>query len=197
MRTISTGMFMSLDGVIDADGDWQFPYFDEQFLAALMEGMGRFDTVVMGRVSYQGYARLRVEHPGSPMVAFLDGVDRHVVSRTLTEVDWPGTTVIGDDVTGGLRRLKESAGGDILVPGSPTLVRGLLRDGLLDHFDVTILPIVVGTGPRLFPEGDAPGGPKHTRLTLVSSTTLDSGALALRYVPAADHVVHTSVVVPG
>lgn len=98
---------------------------------------------------------------------------------------------------GVLRRLKESAGGDILVPGSPTLVRSLLRDGLLDHLDPTIFPIVVGAGPLLFPEGDGPTGLTHTRLTLVSSAALDSVALALRYVPAVDEVVHTPVVVPS
>lgn len=62
----------------------------------------------------------------SPVLAYLEGVDHYVVSTTISETDWPGTTVLGADVYERLGELKGQAGADILVLGSPTLVRGLL-----------------------------------------------------------------------
>lgn len=72
-------------------------------------GMGRVDAVLMGRRSYEGYAALRTEHPESPMVDFLDRVDRHVASTSLTKTDWPGTEVLTGDVQAAITRLKQRA----------------------------------------------------------------------------------------
>ncbi len=80
----------------------------------------------MGRRSFEGYNALHAQHPDSPMVAFLERVDRYVASTTASESDWPGTTVLRDDVYDQLAGLKQQPGGDILVCGSPSLIRGLL-----------------------------------------------------------------------
>lgn len=72
MGKIVTGLFTSLDGIVDADDDWQFPYFDEELFAAITAGWHSASTLLLGRRSYEGYERLRVEHPDSPMLAFLD-----------------------------------------------------------------------------------------------------------------------------
>jgi len=185
IRRIATGLFMSFDGVVDADDDWQFAYFDEELFESIGAGWDRADAVLLGRRSFEGYDALRLSHPDSPAVAFLERVDRYVVSTTLTETSWPGSTVLRGDVHGQVARLKQLPGKDLLVLGSPTLVRWLLGRGLLDELNVMVLPIVVGSGVRLFP--DAPAGESLNRvgLELVSSRALSSGAVELRYVPAA------------
>jgi dihydrofolate reductase len=152
MRKIVSGMFMSLDGVVRADDDWQFAYFDEELFASITAAWDRADTVVMGRRSFEGYRLLRSEHPDSPMLAFLNGATRYVLSTTMTDANWPETTVLADDPYPDLAQLRSAEGRDILVAGSPTVVRGLLARGLLDELNITILPIIVGTGDRLFPE---------------------------------------------
>lgn len=75
--------------------------------------------------------------------------------------------------------LKDHRGKNIQLIGSPTLVRSLLRDGLLDELSLLIHPIVVGSGMRLF--ADLSFG---TALELVNSRTLGSGVLFLTCTPA-------------
>lgn len=184
MRKIVTGLFMSLDGVVEADNDWQFAYFDEEVFDSIAAGWDRADAALMGRRSFEGFDTLRLEHPDSPMVAYLERVDRYVASTTLAQSSWRGSTVLRGDVYEQLSQLKQRPGKDILVPGSPTLVRWLLSHGLLDELNVSILPIIVGSGVRLFP--DTSTGDLLTRvgLDLVSSKPLRSGAVEVSYAPA-------------
>jgi len=182
MRRIRTGLFTSLDGIVEADDDWQFAYFGEELMSEIFDGFRGADDLLMGRVSYEGYARLRTEHPDSPVLPFLDSRPKHVVSTTLADrdLDWAGATVLGGDVAAGIDALKRSPGGDILLLGSPTLVRWLLSRGLLDELALTVFPILVGSGPRLFQDMPA----KRVGLRLTDSRALASGALSLRYAPA-------------
>ncbi len=100
MRRIRTGLFTSLDGIVEADDDWQFAYFGEELMSEIFDGFRGADDLLMGRVSYEGYARLRTEHPDSPVLPFLDSRPKHVVSTTLADrdLDWAGATVLGGDV---------------------------------------------------------------------------------------------------
>lgn len=182
IRTIRTGLFTSLDGIVDADDDWQFVYFDEDLMRELFAGFEGADDLLMGHVSYEGYARLRTEHPDPPVLPLLDARPKHVVSTTLADgdLDWVGATVISGDVAAGIDALKRSPGGDVLLLGSPTLVRWLLSRGLLDELVLTVFPIVVGSGTRLFQNMPA----ERVGLRLTDSRALTSDALSLRYTPA-------------
>lgn len=182
MRKIVTGLFMSLDGVVEADDAWQFAYFDGEFFEGVAAGWARAGAALMGRRSYEGYEALRGEHPDSPMVAFLDKTPKYVASATLREVGWSDTTLLVGDLYEQVTHLKRQPGKDILVLGSPTLVRWLLRNGLLDELSFSVLPIVVGSGVRLFRDMDMPGG--HVGLELEHAKTLTSGVLEVRYKPA-------------
>jgi dihydrofolate reductase len=146
-------------------------------------GWARAGAAVMGRRSFEGYNDLHTEHPDSPMLAFLERIDRYVASTTVSESDWPGTTVLRDNRYDQLAALKQQPGGDILVCGSPGLVRGLLGRGLLDELHLLVLPIVVGSGARLFPEVSTGTDLTRLPLKLTSSTACGSGALSLQYVP--------------
>ena len=174
-----TGLFMSLDGVVEADDGWQFAYFDDELFAGIAAGWARAGAVLLGRRSFAGYDRLRREHPDSPAVQFLDSVPKYVASTTLTEVGWSGTTVLGVDLEAELARLRTEPGKDILVLGSPTLVRWLLGHRLLDALTFTMLPIIVGSGVRLFDDMEVPTG--HLGMRLEAVQPLASGALELRY----------------
>jgi dihydrofolate reductase len=181
MRKIVTGLFVSLDGVVDVHLDWQTPYFDEELFESIAATWDRADAVLVGRRSFEGYLAMRSEFPDSPMVGFLERVDRLVVTTTLTETTWSGTTMLRDDVPGRLALLKQAPGKDILVPHSPTLVRWLLRNGLCDELNLIILPIIIGHGSRLFP--DTTDHPVRTRLDIVHAKTLRSGVVELSYTP--------------
>jgi dihydrofolate reductase len=92
--------------------------------------------------------------------------------------------VLGDrDVHEQVIQLKRQPGKDILVLGSPTLVRRLLRNSLLDELNISVLPIVVGSGLRLFEDMDMPDG--HLGMELGIAKTLASGVLEPSYTPAS------------
>jgi dihydrofolate reductase len=134
MRTIATSLFISLDAVVEADNDWQFPYLDEETFAALTVDWEHSDAVLLGRRSFDGFDDVRRSSPDSPVVGFLDSVSRYVVSSSNHRPDWVGTTVLTGDIAAKIRRLKEQPCRNILVIGSPTLVRWLLINQLLDAF---------------------------------------------------------------
>ena len=174
-----TGMFTSLDGIVEANEDWQYAYFDEELFSGITAGWARAGAVLMGRHSFVGYDQLRHDHPDSPAVSFLNSVPKYVASTTCTEVGWPGTSVLGGELEAEVAGLRTEPGKDILVLGSPTLVRWLLAHRLIDTLALTVLPIIVGSGVRLFQDMELPTG--HLGLHLEEARPLTSGALELRY----------------
>lgn len=174
-----TGLFMSLDGIVEADQDWQFAYFDDDLFAGIAAGWARAGAVLMGRRSFVGYDRLRHDHPDSPAVQFLNSVPKYVASTTLTEVGWSGTAVLGGDLEAKLTQIRTEPGKEVLVLGSPTLVRWLLAHKLLDALTFAVLPIIVGSGVRLFEDMALPSG--HMGMHLNAARPLASGALELSY----------------
>lgn len=182
MRQIKTSIFISLDGVVDADSDWQYAYFDEQLFEELGNDWNSSTTVLLGKNSFKGYDRLKVEHPDSPILTYLNSVNVYVVSDD-SEVanDWPKATVIaGKDLENTILKLREADGGDILVLGSPTLLRSLLAYGLIDDLKIMILPVIVGDGVRLF---ESTPSVKRLRLQMKETRTLGSGIIIVNYKP--------------
>ncbi len=103
-----------------------------------------------------------------------------MVSTTLREAAWPGTTVLTGDVAGEVAKLKQEPGDPVLVIGSSKLVQTLLAHDLVDEYQLWLHPVVLGSGKRLFDDRD--GNPVDLRL--VDSTTTSSGLVILTYQPA-------------
>jgi dihydrofolate reductase len=182
MRRVVAAEFLSLDGVMESPDKWHFPYFDEEMGQAVAEGFAAADAMLMGRVNYEEWAAF---WPGqdpeeNPMAAQMNAMKKYVVSTTLEEpLGWSNSTLIKEDVAQEIEKLKDRPGEDIVISGSGALVRSLLGYGLLDELKLMIHPIVVGSGKRLFEEGEG-----QTKLELVDSRTFSTGVLYLTYRPA-------------
>ena len=178
MRKIVAGLFISLDGVIESPQDWHFPYFNDEMGNVVTEQVDASDTMLLGRVTYESFAAYWPQQGSDvPLADRMNSVPKLVVSSTLDTVDdWQNSTLIQGDVVAALTAIKEQPGANISIVGSPTLVRTLLRDGVLDELDLLVHPIVVGKGQRLFPEGSDMQG-----LELVRSETLKTGVVRLVY----------------
>lgn len=183
MRKIVAGLFISLDGVYEAPHEWHFPYFDDAMGQAVDEQMQAADAMLLGRVTYEEFASYWPHAKDDPeLAAHMNETPKYVVSSTLQSADWQNTTLIaGDNVVAELRKLKAQPGKNIGITGSGTLVRSLLREGLLDELRLLVHPIAVGSGKRLFPDGS-----DQQPLKLVDSQTFDTGVLYLTYQPAAE-----------
>jgi dihydrofolate reductase len=182
MRKVVASEFVSLDGVVESPEKWHFPYFNDQMGDAIGAAMAASEAMLMGRVLYQEWAAFwpKQDPDENAVAARMNGVRKYVVSKTLEEpLEWQNSTLIGDNVAEEICRLKEQPGKDISISGSPTLVRSLLEEDLLDELRLMVHPIVVGSGKRLFE-----GGRDQKALELVDSKTFSTGVLYLTYQPA-------------
>jgi dihydrofolate reductase len=99
-------------------------------------------------------------------------VPKHVASRTLTELTWRNSHLLGDDVPAAVAALREEPGGEIRVWGSTELVRTLAEHDLVDEYRLIVYPIVLGTGKKLFSDGFP-----RTTFTLAEARALPSGVV--------------------
>ena len=177
MGRIVSNFFMSLDGVVEAPDQWHMPYFNDEMGAAIGKGMATNKAFLMGRVLYDEWAGFW-PNSDDDFATFFNNHPKYVVSNSLEQADWNNTTIVSGDVRKRLRELKDATDGDLVISGSATLVRSLLRDGLLDELRVLVHPIVVGRGGRLF-EDDTPRA-----LELAGHEIFSTGVLNLTYTPA-------------
>ncbi len=190
MRKLISGMFITLDGVVEAPQKWNPPYYNEEMTDVVQAQLAASDTHLYGRRSYEmfrsvftGPAAGRIAH--SPI---MNETPKALVSTTITDPDWGPTTLITSDVAAEIQRLKEQPGKNINVEASGTLVGFLLEQGLLDELHLLIHPIVVGAGKRLFQERS-----HHLPLRLLESKAFTTGVVYLRLAPGETQASPTSV----
>ncbi len=192
MRRIVVSEFLTLDGVMQGPGSpdedreggfehggWHMPFAeDEAQMKAIGDAMAATDAYLFGRKTYEIMAAHWPNQPDTDMfAAVLNPRPKYVVSRTLREpLPWQNSTLISGDVVERIAELKREAGKDISVLGSGELVQTLIRHHLVDELSLTIDPIVLGTGKRLFRDGLAPG-----HLQLVGSVAGDNDVVMLTY----------------
>jgi dihydrofolate reductase len=182
VRKIKSNFFISLDGVVESPDKWHFPYFDDEMGAAVGAGFATADAMLMGRVLYEEWAAYWPEHADEPFGDVMNSMKKYVVSDSLQAAEWEHSELVNGDVAQKLTDIKAQDGGDIAMSGSPTTVRWLLREGLLDELNLLVHPIAVGGGlARLFAV-DEPSIP----LELLRAETFKSGVLNLSYGPAKD-----------
>ena len=180
MRKIVSGLFISLDGVIEAPNQWHFPYFNDEMGEAVGSLVAEADSMLLGRKTFEEFAEYWPAQGDEDFGGFINNVQKYVVSNTLTNPEWKNSTVISGDVMGQLRDLKAQTGKNINLTGSGTLVEALLQNQLLDELHLLMHPIVVGTGRKQLFNPNNPTIP----LKLADSKTFSTGVLHLVYVPA-------------
>ena len=188
MGRIVVTEFVSLDGVMEDPGGAEgFTYGGWSFEFNRGEEGDKFkvdetmetDALLLGRVTYQGFADAWPSRTGEFADKF-NGMRKYVVSSTIGEPEWNNSTVISGNVVEEVSRLREAEGGDILVNGSAALVRTLLENDLVDEYRLMVFPVVLGKGKRLFIDTD---GAKPLRLA-DSRPVGPDGVVILTYRPS-------------
>lgn len=158
MRTLAITQNVTLDGRVEMLGDWfdaQGQEGDDDLLAENRRQDAACDAVLLGREtfeSFRGYWR-DLDDDATGISDYLNAVPKYVVSRTLEQPDWAGTTVLRGDPRSQVRGLKRAEGRDIVCTGSITLTHALLEAELVDELRLFTYPVVQGEGRRLFPDG--------------------------------------------
>jgi dihydrofolate reductase len=181
--------FISLDGVVQAPGGpdedrdggfghggWTHPFFDPEVVGgAFTDALDNAEALLFGRRTWQAMAAAWPERAGDPFADRMNSIPKYVVSQTLRDDDltWSNTTLIpGGEAMPRIRELQES----VLVMGSPTLVRALLAEDLVDELRLIEMPVILGGGKTIFPDD----GALHT-LELVSAVTSGAGVQVCSY----------------
>ena len=184
MATIVSTLFSALDGVVEIDPGWHFPYFDGAMGAVVGEDYEDVDVLVLGRVTYDSFAGAWPdrEAAGGEDAGFakqLGDVRKLVATRGDADLGWRNAEAV-PDVVGAVTALRADAGvGKVLVAGSVSVVRQLLDAGLVDELRLLVHPVAARRGARLFEEGEA-----ILPLRLLRSAALPTGVLRLVYAPA-------------
>jgi dihydrofolate reductase len=166
---------------MESPEQWHFDYFNDEMGKAVGEGFESSDALLMGRVLYEEWAAFwpNQDPEENPVAATMNGLTKYVVSTTLEEpLEWNNASLIAENVAQEISELKRQPGKDIVISGSGALVRSLLEYDLIDELKLMVHPIVVGSGKKLFEEGE-----KQTALELVESKTFSTGVVYLIYKP--------------
>jgi len=168
---------ITLDGSIEMLGDWFDP--GEQpdgLIEAMAVQSRREDALLLGRQTFEDFRGYWPHHTDTTTGAYLEQVQKYVVSSTLTDPGWQRTTVLAGDPVAEVRALKASAGGDIVLTGSVTLTHAVLAARLADELRLFVYPAVQGRGAGLVAEGTT-----LPELSLLEARAFRSGVTLLRY----------------
>ena len=175
MRKIIESTLVSLDGVIEAPERWAI--FDDEASELSMQELDNYDAFVMGRVTYERF-RDNWGAGGNPYVDRIGAMPKYVASRSLDDVTW-NATLLGPDIVTAIQDLKAQPGKDLIKYGTSRLDATLLGAGLVDELRVWIMPVVVGSGQRIFEDVE----PSSLRLNLTDVRRLRNGSVVLTYIP--------------
>ena len=190
MRRVVFFMMTTLNGLyergrweLDPTGlDWHNT--DDEFEAFAADQLGEADTILFGRVTYEGMAtywptpEAIATDPG--VAEKMNALEKVVFSRTMTSPSWRNSRVASRDVAAELRRLRERPGKDILILASSDLAASLAAEGLIDEYRIMVNPVLVGRGKPVFA-----GLARDVSLTLLGTRTFGNGNVLLTYAPAS------------
>jgi dihydrofolate reductase len=188
--TVTT--FLSLDGVYQspgapdedgtgyAYGGWTVPYGDEDFGKFMSACFANAEAFLLGRKTYEIFARYwpQVTDPDNPIAAPLNQLPKHVVTSTLTSLDWHNSVPVTGNLADEVGRLKALPGNELQVHGSGQLAAALIAGGLVDELRLLIFPVILGTGKQLFGPQPVPAA-----MRLADSRTTSTGVTILTLRP--------------
>ena len=175
-RTLAATLFMTLDGVVEAPDKWSFPFWSDETGKFKLDELRATDALLLGRVTYEGFAAAwpgRKDEEG--FADRFNSMPKYVASKTLKKPEWNNSHLVKGDLAAEVSKLKQQPGHDIVIHGSPTLIRSLLPHDLIDEYRLLVYPIVLGRGKRLFDEAS------QAKLKLVESETFSKGVVKLVY----------------
>jgi dihydrofolate reductase len=182
MRTLVSFVMISLDGYYEGpNGELDWANVDAEYFEFANRQDAAIDTLLFGRAGYEHMAAYwqTATGPDPDIVAFMNGVQKVVVSSTLRTAEWHNTTLAGGDLAETVTELKRRPGKEIALFGSVTLTASLLELGLIDELRTIVNPILLGGGTSLFSTLN-----QRLPLELRRTTTFRSGNVLLVYRPA-------------
>ena len=179
MRKLIMWNIITLDGYFEGKHNWDLPFhkvmWGHELEKLSLEQLHSADYLVFGRVTYEGMAAHWTREEGE-IAHLMNSLPKLVFSRTLKSADWNNTTIIRENASAMIRKLKEEGDRDMYVFGSAKLSETFIEDNLYDEYRIGIAPVILGDGRRLFSR-EVPS----LNLSLVSVKQLVTGGVVLKY----------------
>ena len=180
-RKVILKMILSLDGFAtspDGTHEWMFEWFGDDGREWTVRALEAAGVHAMGRRSYETMGPHWAASEG-PIATAMNETPKAVFSHTLEKAEWGPAEIYGGDLAAEIADLKARGDeGTVLVHGGPTFAKSLTRLGLVDEYQLTTVPIAIGSGRSPFAELD-----EHLKLNVVEEARFRSGALAQTLVP--------------
>jgi dihydrofolate reductase len=184
---------VTLDGYFEGRENWDLSFHESiwgQELEKLsIEQLNSADYLVFGRVTYEGMAAHwtkaiegEVAELGE-IAVLMNKIPKLVFSKTLNAVDWNNSTLIKENASAEISKLKTQGSGDMYVFGSANLSETFINDNLFDEYRIGIAPGILGSGRPLFRQGI-----QSNDLSLVSVQQLSTGGVILKYTKSSKGV---------
>jgi dihydrofolate reductase len=181
MRKIRIFEHISLDGVIEHDGDytygaWTTPYRSPTGAASLFEAYGPKFDLLLARHTYDIFSKFWPNAGDFPMANAINAATKYIATHRPDSLKWGPVKNLGEDIIKTIRNLKSTDGPDLIVVGSSTLTSELLAEGLTDEVVLIVYPVLLGRGKRILSDTvDA------RELAFISSKATPTGVLINTY----------------
>ncbi len=170
---------ITLDGYFEGDKNWDLSFpeivWGPELEKISIDQLKSADFLVFGRITYEGMAAYWKTAKGE-IAELMNEIPKLIFSRTLNSVDWNNSTLIKENTSSEISKLKAQGDGDMYVFGSANLSETFINDNLFDEYRIGIAPVILGSGRQLFRKGIA-----QRPLTLVSSKQLSTGGLIMTF----------------
>jgi dihydrofolate reductase len=183
MRKVFLFMMITLDGFFEGPNheiDWH--NVDEEFNEFAIHQLNEVDTLLFGRVTYEGMASYwptQFAKEDDPIVADkMNTLPKIVFSKTLEKAEWDNSRLVKEHIAEEVSKLKQQQGSDLAIFGSSDLAVSFIQMGLIDELRIMVNPVVLGSGKRLFE-----GIHDKLNLKLLKTKTFRSGNVLLYYQP--------------
>lgn len=181
MRKLIVWNLVTLDGFFEGQKKWEIDWHEygwgDELEHLSIEQSRSADTLLFGRVTYQGMAAYWPSAKGE-VADFMNTVPKVVFSRTLEKAEWNNTKLVRENAEQEVAKLKQQPGKNLFIFGSADLCSTLVGTTLIDEYRLGLTPIVLGAGSPLFKPSSS-----KMRLELLEARPLKSGCVILRYRP--------------
>lgn len=188
MRKLIMWNIITLDGYFEGEKNWDLSFHNAVWGPELeklsLEQLGSADYLVFGRVTYEGMSAYwkKAEGENNEIARLMNSIPKLIFSKTMQEVDpawsadrWNNSTLINENASAEISKLKAQGGRDMYVFGSADLSKTFINDDLFDEYRIGIAPVILGSGRPLFKQGIS-----SRNLSLVSTQQLSSGGIVLK-----------------